>query len=48
MQDEGDLPRAAQDFPPVRGGREVGAPVCMISVGPERDQLQGEDRDLGS
>jgi adenylosuccinate synthase len=33
----GDLPEAAQDFAAFVEA-EVGAPVCMISVGPERDQ----------
>jgi adenylosuccinate synthase len=33
----GDLPAAAQDFVGFVEA-EVGAPVCMISVGPERDQ----------
>jgi adenylosuccinate synthase len=33
----GDLPKAAQDFVGFVEA-EVGAPVCMISVGPERDQ----------
>jgi adenylosuccinate synthase len=33
----GDLPRAAQDFVGYVEA-EVGAPLCMISVGPERDQ----------
>jgi adenylosuccinate synthase len=33
----GDLPRAAQDFVGFVEA-EVGAPLCMISVGPERDQ----------
>ena len=33
----GDLPEAAQDFVGFVEA-EVGAPVCMISVGPERDQ----------
>jgi adenylosuccinate synthase len=33
----GDLPGAAQDFVGFVEA-EVGAPVCMISVGPERDQ----------
>ena len=31
MQDEGDLPRAAQDFVGFVEA-EVGAPLCMISV----------------
>ena len=33
----GDLPEAAQDFVGFVEA-EVGAPLCMISVGPERDQ----------
>jgi adenylosuccinate synthase len=33
----GDLPAAAQDFVGFVEA-EVGAPLCMISVGPERDQ----------
>jgi adenylosuccinate synthase len=33
----GDLPKAAQDFVGFVEA-EVGAPLCMISVGPERDQ----------
>ena len=33
----GDLPKAAQDFVEFVEA-EVGAPLCMISVGPERDQ----------
>jgi adenylosuccinate synthase len=33
----GDLPKAAQDFVGFVEA-EVGAPLCMISVGPEREQ----------
>ena len=33
----GNLPREAQDFVGFVEA-EVGAPLCMISVGPERDQ----------
>jgi adenylosuccinate synthase len=33
----GDLPDAAQDFVEFVEA-EIGVPLCMISVGPERDQ----------